>query len=101
MPQKRKSTSKILPIRDADGTLHAQAAQISKWLNGATDYSGAVRYSLGFVASYIRTEKAPLNYQDCTLDQLQMLTVHGYDFTIRAAALAEIERRYQGTRVTT
>lgn len=99
MPQKRNTSN--LQIRDTDGTLHAQAAQISKWLNGATDYAGAVRYSLGFVASYIRTERPPLDYQTCTVDQLKMLTIHGYDYTIRAEALAEIERRYQCARMTT
>jgi hypothetical protein len=80
-------------IRDADGSLHKQAAKISKWLNDSTDYAGGVRYALGFTTAYISTRSKPIDYAAAPLDLLRDYAVHGYDFTIRSAALDELLRR--------
>lgn len=90
----RKSASSTpLVIRDADGDLHQQAAAISQWLNGGIDYANGTRAALGFMSQYIRSLTKPIDYASAPLDLLRDYAIHGYDFTIRAAALTEIERR--------
>lgn len=91
----RNESSPVLNIRDTDGSLRKQAAEISKWMNGTIDYSGGIRAAAGFMTQYIRNLRKPIDYKSAPLDLLRDYCVHGYDFTIRAAALSEIERRYQ------
>lgn len=47
-----------------------------------------------FTAGYEKSVSKPIDYAAAPLDLLRDYAVHGYDFTIRAPALAEIERRY-------
>lgn len=93
MPQKRKAPLSALPIRDPDGTLRAQAARISKRLNGSSDYAAGVRYALGFTDAAQKICSEPIDFATAPLDLLRDYAVNGYDFTVRAPALAEIERR--------
>lgn len=96
----KKSTSQILNVRDTSGDLHAAAARISKALTGTIDYSAGVVHALSFTDTYYRRISKPIDYATTPIDVLRDYAVHGYDFTIRAPALAEIERRYQTGEVT-
>lgn len=91
----KKSTSKKLTMRDPRGELHAAAARISRAMTGNTDYSAGVTHALTFADQYYKRLSKPIDYAATPLDVLRDYAVHGYDFTIRAPALAEIERRYQ------
>jgi len=46
-----------------------------------------------FTAGFEKSLSKPIDYRTAPLDVLRDYAVHGYDFTIRAPALAEIERR--------
>lgn len=92
---KKPTTSKVLNARDPRGDLHAKAAAISEALTGEVDYTAGLIHALSFTAEYYRNLRKPINYATAPLDLLRDYAVHGDDFPIRAAALEEIERRYQ------
>lgn len=94
----KKRTRKPIPstplvIRDADGTWHNYAADVSQALNGTVDYTAGTQHALAFTAGYYKHLSKTIDYTTAPLDLLRDYAIHGYDFTIRAAALAEIERR--------
>lgn len=61
------------------------AARIAK--RHDTDLSGAIRYALGFTDAAERTAKPNGDMATMTTEELRTLTIHGYDFYTRAAAL--------------
>ena len=93
--RKTPAPGTLLAVRDPQGTWHAKAAIISAALNGETDYTAGTQHALSFTAEYYRTMRKPINYRAEPLDVLRDYAVHGYDYTVRCAALTEIERRYR------
>lgn len=57
--------------------------------------SDALRFAVDFTAAAFKSVSKPIDYTTAPLDLLRDYAIHGYDFTIRAPALAEIERRYK------
>lgn len=96
---KKTKSSIFLTVRDSDRSLRTIATRISKRMNGK-DYASGVRYALGFTDAAQKICTAPIDYANAPLDLLRDYAVNGYDFTVRAPALAEIERRYQSAIVT-
>lgn len=93
--RRTRQPSPPLCIRDPQGTWHAKAAAISAALTGDRDYSAGLAHALSFTAEYYSVKTKPINYRAEPLDVLRDYAVHGYDYTIRCAALTEIERRYR------
>lgn len=89
----KKELDPTFHIYDADGKIRSAAARIGK-RSGVGGTTGAIRYAVNFVDAAQKTVSAPIDYASAPLDLLRDYAVHGYDFTIRAPALAEIERRY-------
>lgn len=84
---------KRLNIRDADGSLTAGARDVAQRMSGQASAAAGVRLAVTYTRASLRSEKAPLDWAACTVEELRTLAVHGYDYLTRQQALAEIEKR--------
>lgn len=96
MAKKKQAQNERLSVRDADGKLRALFGQIADRI-GQAGVAEGVRYAATFTDGATRQAVNVIDYVSCTLDELRTLAVHGYDFRVRAAALAEIEERKKQT----
>jgi hypothetical protein len=88
-----KKINTNLTIRDPKGIKHAEAAFISRALNGKNSYTAGTEYALTFTAAYHRHLSKPIDYAEADTSLLEDYIIHGYDYTIRAAAFTEWKRR--------
>jgi len=84
---------KRLNIRDADGSLTAGARDVAQRMSGQASAAAGVRLAVTYTRASLRSEKAPLDWAACAVEELRTLAVHGYDYLTRQQALAEIEKR--------
>lgn len=92
---KRKSTAeKTGRINVTDPALRATLVEITQMDRTATSITQAIRNSANHYSGYVRIRTAPIDYTGASIDLLRDYAVYGYDFTVRAAALAEIEQRH-------
>lgn len=89
----KKSYAPYLQIRDSSGDYHAAAARISKVLTGQIDYTAGAAHALSFTDEYYKRLSKPIDYTAADTALLEDYIIHGYDYTIRAAAFAEWKRR--------
>ena len=86
-------TNPRLSVRDADGVLRKTFARIGARIETGGGLTAGVRYAAALADGETRREFQPLDWAACALDELRTLGVHGDDYRVRAAALAEIEKR--------
>jgi hypothetical protein len=82
-----------LSVRDEAGTLREIFARIGARVVTGGGISDGVRYAASFTDGATRNDLEPLDWDDCTLAELRVLAVHGYDFRVRAEALHRVEER--------
>ena len=89
-----KKTRAPIQVRDVDGSIRRRAMLIAK-RNPSTrgKITAAIALAVDYTEAAERNISAPLNFTDCTPDQLNALIIHGYDHYTRAAALTEYKRR--------
>jgi hypothetical protein len=76
----------MINIREPKGdTTRATLKRIAK--RNGTDISGAARIAASFMDAAERTAKPEMDMATMTNDELRTMTIHGYDFYTRAAAL--------------
>lgn len=99
--KKQAALNPRLSVRDEDGELTKVFINIGAKTGAKTHLiTNGVRYAAHFTAGALRQEPRPMNWDDCTLDELRTLAVYGYDHLTRAEAVKQIEAHYT-TDVTT
>jgi hypothetical protein len=89
-----------LSVADVSGELRATFARIGARVETGGSIAAGVRYASSLADGETRRESAPIDWEKETIESLRVFAVCGYDFRIRAAALAEIEYRKDNALVT-